>query len=182
MTTSTALRPSIVVLIAAVVFAACGSAAAPATAGPGASAAVSPAPSSSASPDGETPVGTDLPPGGGGGGNQGGRIVVPRPGQLDVRAIPAERLSATVDGHRVVVTVTFTSGVEPCHVLDTIVVERGTGSFVITLREGHGPGDQACIEIAETKRALVDLGDLDPGTYTISDATGGAPAIEVVVS
>ena len=39
-----------------------------------------------------------------------------------------------------------------------------------------------CIELAEFKRALVDLGELEPGTYTISDATGGAAPISVTVS
>jgi len=38
------------------------------------------------------------------------------------------------------------------------------------------------ILIAEFKRAIVDLGTLAPGTYTISDATGGATAITVMVS
>ena len=45
-------------------------------------------------------------------------------------------------------------------------------TFAITLREGHGPQDVVCIEIAESRRAIVDLGDLAPGTYTISDTTG----------
>ena len=36
-------------------------------------------------------------------------------------------------------------------------------TFAITLREGHGPGDVVCIEIAESKRRIVDLGELAPG-------------------
>jgi hypothetical protein len=32
------------------------------------------------------------------------------------------------------------------------------------------------------KRTVVDLGDLAPGTYAISDATGGAAPITVTVS
>lgn len=108
-------------------------------------------------------------------------FVVPKPGQLDVHPILADAFAAQVDGHHVVVTITYTSGVEPCSVLDTIVVERGSGSFAITLREGHGPGDQVCIMIAKVMNTQVDLGDLDPATYTISDATGGAATIQVVV-
>ena len=53
--------------------------------------------------------------------------------------------------------------------------------FTITLREGHGPGDQVCIEIAMLKSTQIDLGELEPGTYTISDGQGTAPPIEVVV-
>ena len=112
-----------------------------------------------------------------------GRIVVPKPGQLDVRAIPAQSLSAAVDGRRVTLTIDYTSGVEPCYILDSIVVAVGAdaATFAITLREGHGPGDVVCIEIAESKRAVVELGELAPGTYTISDATGGAAPISVTV-
>ena len=112
-----------------------------------------------------------------------GRVVVPKPGQLDVRAIPAQALSAKVAGRQITLTIDYTSGVEPCYVLDSIVVAVGADpkTFAITLREGHGPGDAVCIEIAESKRAIVDLGDQAPGTYTISDSTGGAAPISVTV-
>lgn len=141
-------------------------------------------PSQPASADPDAPVGSDVPPGGGAPGaiDPVGRVITPKPGQLDVHPISAQSLSAAVDGHRVVVTIAYTSGVEPCHVLDSIVVARGDASFAITLREGHGPGDVACIEIAEFLRAIVDLGDLPAGTYTISDATGGAAPVSVTVS
>ena len=108
-------------------------------------------------------------------------MVVPKPGQLDVHPVSAESLAATVDGRTVVISVDWWSGVEPCTVLDSIVVERGDGTYAITLREGRGPGDVACIAIAELHRTFIDLGELVPGTYLVTDATGGAPAIEVVV-
>jgi hypothetical protein len=113
-----------------------------------------------------------------------GRVVVPKPGQLDVRAIPAQTLSAVAAGRRVTLAIDYTSGVEPCYVLDSIVVAVGAdaGTFAITLREGHGPGDVVCIEIAESKRAIVDLGELAPGTYAISDTTGGAAPITITVA
>lgn len=183
MTISKRLRASLLPLAAVLILAACTGAA------PGApSASATPAttpPSASPSTDPTSSIGSDLPttdPGTAIGGPGAGRMVIPKPGQLDVREIPAEKLAAVIDGRRVVVTVTFTSGVEPCYVLDSIVVARGDKSFAITLREGHGPGDVMCIEMAETKQAQVDLGELAPGTYTITDATGGAPAIGVVVS
>ena len=111
------------------------------------------------------------------------RIVVPKPGQLDVRPIPARTLSAAAVGRHVTLTIEYTSGVEPCNILDSIVVAVGAdaATFAITLREGHGPQDVVCIEIAESKRAIVDLGDLAPGTYAISDTTGGAAPISVTV-
>ena len=94
-----------------------------------------------------------------------GRIVVPKPGQLDVRPIPAQTLSAAAVDGSVTLTIDYTSGVEPCNILDSIVVAVGAdaGTFAITLREGHGPGDVVCIEIAESKRAIVELGELAPG-------------------
>jgi hypothetical protein len=112
-----------------------------------------------------------------------GRVVVPKPGQLDVRAIPAQILSAVATGRHVTLTIDYTSGVEPCNILDSIVVAVGADAktFAITVREGHGPQDVVCIEIAESKRAIVDLGDLAPGTYAISDTTGGAAPITVTV-
>jgi hypothetical protein len=128
-----------------------------------------PNPSASAGPDASTgldmPTGDipALPP---------KRIVTPKPGQLDVHPIAADAFSASVDGRKVVVEIAFTSGVEPCYVLDSIVVERGDHSFAITLRQGHAPGDAVCIEIAEMVRSFVDLGELDPGTYTITDTRG----------
>lgn len=112
----------------------------------------------------------------------GGDFVVPKPGQLDVHPIAADSFAARVDGRHVILTITYTSGVEPCSVLDTIVVQRGEGSFAITLREGRGPGNQVCIMIARIMRTQVDLGELAPGTYTISDTMRGANPIQVVVS
>lgn len=80
-----------------------------------------------------------------------------------------------------VVTADWWSGVEPCTVLDSIAVRRDGNLVSIELREGRGPEDIACIAIAELHRASVDLGALEPGTYTIRDAAGGAADIEVVV-
>jgi hypothetical protein len=111
-----------------------------------------------------------------------GDLTLPKPGQLDARDIPADRLEADVAGRSVTLRITYTSGVEPCYVLDTVVVTPGDRSFGITLREGHGPADVVCIEIAKQKHTIVELGEVDPGTYTINDTTGGAASIEVVVS
>jgi hypothetical protein len=151
----------------------------PPAASPSATVGPAPSPSPAASADPNASTGTDEPSGDPG--LPAARIVTPKPGQLDVRPIPAERLAATVNGHNVVVEVTYTSGVEPCYVLDSILVERGDHSFAITLRQGHGPGDNVCIEIAETVRAFVDLGELGAGSYTITDTQNGAAPITVAV-
>ena len=112
---------------------------------------------------------------------QAGELVVPKPGQLDVHPVGADLLSATVDGSTITVEATWTSGVEPCNVLDSIVVDRGDGEFTITLREGHGPEEIACIAIAQQHRTRFEIPDVPAGTWTIRDGQGLAPEIEVVV-
>ncbi len=157
---------------------ACAGATAPSAAAPS-PAAPSPAPGASDAPDEPTASPSDgtgiVPP-------DGAKLVVPRPGQLNVHPVSADRIEAQVDGRHVELTVTWTSGVEPCSILDSIVVDQEPGSFAITLREGSGPGEPVCIAIAETHQARIDLGDLEPGTYVVRDATDGAAPIEVVVS
>ncbi len=162
---------------------ACTSAAAPsgsaATPTPPTSASPAPSVAAPASDDPNGSVGTDVPPGGGDPGN--GPLTVAKPGQLDVHPVKMDGLATTVTGGHVIVTATWTSGVEPCYVLDHVVVEPGTGSFTITLFEGRGPGDNICIEIAQVKQTQVDLGVLARGTYQISDGAGGAVPIQVSV-
>jgi hypothetical protein len=154
--------------------------------GPAASPSSPPAGPTSA-PAGEAPDGSTSGPATGPGDTPAptvpaGDLVVPKPGQLDVHPIAADAFSARVDGRHVVLTIAYTSGVEPCSILDTIIVERGEGTFAVTLREGHGPGDQVCIMIARMMQTQVDLGELQPGTYTITDTMRGADPIQVVVS
>jgi hypothetical protein len=153
-------------LLIALLVAACGSASTSPSTGP-----------SAAPPD--TPV--SAPPGGGGVDPGVGDLVVPKPGQLDIHPVPAEAFTATVDGSTIHVVASWTSGVEPCYVLDSIVVDRGEGVFTITLQEGHGPGDMACIEIAKQHQTTFDIPDVTPGTWTIRDGAAGAPDIEVTV-
>jgi hypothetical protein len=121
--------------------------------------------------------GGDTDPGGIG----GGKLVVPKPGQLEVRDVQADEIAARADGTTIVVTVSWTSGVEPCNVLDEVRVTPGEAAYAITLREGHGPEDVACIAIAETHRTEFAIQDVQPGTYRISDSTGGAAPVEVTV-
>ena len=152
----------------------------PVTASPASSATPAPSalPSASADPNGA--VGTGVPPASADLGNP--PPMQPKPGQLDVHPVKMDSLQSMTDGRRAVITASWTSGVEPCYVLDHVVVERGPGSFTITLFEGHGPGDTICIEIAQLKNTQIDLGELEPGTYTIADGAGGAAPIQVTVS
>lgn len=111
----------------------------------------------------------------------GAKVVIPRPGQLNVRDVAADSLAARVDGSTIVVTATWFSGVEPCSILDQVVVTKSQGSYAITLREGNGPEDVVCIAIAELHKTEIAIPDVAPGTYRITDGTGGAAPIEVTV-
>lgn len=147
---------------------------------PGGSGSAAPSVEPPATDDPDAPVGTEVPHGPSDNPNDP-PLTIAKPGQLDLHQVRMDRLAAVTDGRRVVVTTTWTSGVEPCNVLDHVLVERGDGSFTITLFEGHGPGNDICIEIAQIKQTQIDLGDLAPGTYTIADGAGGAAPIEVTV-
>lgn len=169
----------ILAVLIAPALAACSSAAAPpaASATPGAVPSQAPSSDPGSSVGSGEPAASDQPVI-----DPAGHLVKPKPGQLEVHPISATSFKAAMDGRRVVITVAYTSGVEPCSVLDSIKVVPGTGTFAITLLEGRGPEDVMCMMIAEFKRATVDLGELAPGTYTISDATGGAAPITVTVT
>ena len=92
------------------------------------------------------------------------------------------QLEARVDGSTIVVTIELdqrrraVQRPRPGHRR-----RRATGSYAITLREGHGPEDVACIAIAELHKTEIPIPDVAPGTYQITDATGGAAPIEVTV-
>lgn len=157
------------------VVAACGSASAP-------SASQAPATSPPDAPVTAPPVdASPSDPNAGGGGLDGIKDVVPKPGQLDVREISAETITAEPGDRSITVTAIWWSGVEPCNVLDTVVVADEDGGWAITLKEGHGPEDVACIAVAEQHRTTFEIPDVEPGTYTIRDATGGAAPVEVTV-
>jgi glucose/arabinose dehydrogenase len=130
----------------------------------------------------DVPVGSGMPAPGQSHGTIQPRTVTPKPGQLGVHPIAAERLAATVTGRKVVVEVTYASGVEPCYILDAVDVRRVDRTFAITLRQGHGPENGVCIQLAEIVRTFADLGELAPGTYTITDTQKGAPPISVTVT
>ncbi len=185
------LRPAIVALSIAVTVAACGGSAAPAPA------TLLPATPAPTQPRGGSGGGSGSAPGnpgtgivdpgnpGGNPGDPGGepQLVEPVPGAILVREANASALSAAVNGRRVAVKVAFWGGVEPCDVLAGVNIARDGDTFTLTVKTGAGPNarDVACISIAVLKAAIVDLGELEPGTYTIR-ATGDAAPIEVVVS
>lgn len=95
--------------------------------------------------------------------------VQPRPGMADVRARMFDRAIVHDDG---TVTILFTSGVEPCAVLDHVDVAYDEDAVMVTLFEGRdaAAGDVACIEIAILKSV----------TITLDQALDGRPIVDGV--
>jgi hypothetical protein len=134
---------------------------------------------------GDPDAGVEAPPNGGGGQigrPDGGEPVVPKPGQLLVHPVPVTSIEARVSGRHVVLNARWWSGVEPCAVLDSVAVARDGGAITITLLEGTSDVDAACIAIAVEKVTVIDIGELEPGTYTIVADPGDALAVTITVS
>jgi hypothetical protein len=128
---------------------------------------------------GNTGGGAVEPPPAGGIGDP--NVVAPRPGQLDPAAVFISGLSLGVDGRNATARLTWTSGVEPCYVLDSVRIARDGATITLTAFEGHGPGDAICIEIAQLKATIVDLGELEPGTYVIDVEPGDATPVTIEI-
>jgi hypothetical protein len=109
------------------------------------------------------------------------QLVVPKAGQANIHPVAPTALQASVNGRHVLVKVTFYSGVEPCSILDSVKVERSGTDIAISLFDGNGPGDVMCIEIAVLKATIVDLGELEPGTYRIASPGSEAAPIDITV-
>jgi hypothetical protein len=75
------------------------------------------------------------------------------------------------DGHAWA-RVTWWGGVPTCYVLRPVKISRHGTTIRLRLLEGSNvPADTACIDIAMKKAVRVDLGALDPGSYTVRAGT-----------
>jgi hypothetical protein len=163
------------------ILSACSSSAAPLS--PGGS---SPPGQATASPA-ETPVsadpgsGSSAGSGGGTGGQSGPQVVVPKPGATNVHPVAIEKIVAKVDGRHVKLNATWWSGIEPCTVLDSTAFKIDGSKITVSVREGTGNGEVACIDIAVQKLTVIDLGQLDAGKYTIVADKGEAPPLHITV-
>jgi hypothetical protein len=196
MTTHTAIRPVVLGLLAVLIAAACGNSrptvspgptdTGPSPAGPSAAPSGTAGGSASGAPgqaDPNTPVGSPADPTPVDPGFGQAKLVIPRPGQLNARPVGVAKLEPAVDGHHVLVRVTWWSGVEPCNVLDSVKVDRSGTDIAIQVIEGSTDAQTICIMIAEQKATIVDLGELEPGTYTVfPDGKGEAKPVTVVVT
>lgn len=197
-------------LLVTFTLAACGAAAAPSPSpSPGAPGGTpQPTPTAVPGEGGSGGTGGVIDPGGGGSGsdpgngNTGGGILFPIPpgpnvdpmlgeanyvtpaaGLVNQRTVNVQLVRAIVDAqHRATADLRWYSGVAPCNQLDSVQIDRDDAAKTIRLKviEGSGPGDMACIDLAELRAAAVDLGELASGTWTIA-AEGDAPAIKLDV-
>ena len=111
------------------------------------------------------------------------QIVQPKAGLQGVHPVGATRIDALVDGRHVVVRLSWYSGVEPCHVLAGVDVAKSGTTITLTVHEGSADPQAACIELAQYKGVIVDLGELEPGTYTVAAGGGGeAKPITITVA
>lgn len=73
--------------------------------------------------------------------------IAPRPGMAGVHPIPWEHVDVAQDDRTL--TVSYTTGVAPCYVLDHVDVAATATTVTVTLYQGHDPGSKgvACIDI-----------------------------------
>jgi hypothetical protein len=110
-------------------------------------------------------------------------FVTPTQGLINQHPVSVQLVRAAADSHGARAELRWWSGVAPCNVLDSVTIEKDEAAKTIklTVIEGSGRGDVACIDIAQLKATVVDLGVLAAGTWTIS-ADGDAPAISLEIS
>jgi hypothetical protein len=198
MTTTPLLRPLLALATAAAICLSACAAATPSTAPPAASAL--PSPAQSLPLDGAA---SDPGAGGGGDGTAGNpgtgvgvvpvdpapvdpnvgdaTLVRPLPGRLNPRPVTPIALQASVDGRHVLVKITWYGGVEPCSVLDSVTIERSGTDISLSPIEGVSDPNAICIEIAVLKATIVDLGDLEPGTWRITAPGSEAPPVVLTI-
>jgi ABC-type transport system substrate-binding protein len=179
-----ALRALLAVLAVSMLIAACSGAGVPAAPGSDAPPSASPGGSGGGSDPG---VGSGEPiggvPGDPGVVNPGQpKLVLPQPGQQNVHPVSIEEMEARVDGRRAVLNARWWSGIEPCTVLDSVAWKRDGKTITISVREGSGQGDLVCIDIAVYKATIIDLGELEPGEYTVIAGDGHAAPIKFTIA
>jgi hypothetical protein len=106
------------------------------------------------------------------GSDESAKLVTPAPGTIKPRAIAWQRAKPGADGRSV--RIFFTSGVEPCNVLDHVKVNYLAERIMVTLYEGSGPGalTQGCVALAVFKAVDVRL-DQPIGKRTFGDGAPG---------
>jgi hypothetical protein len=169
-----AFRPGLVFAALALLVAACASSGAASAPGEQPAASEQPAPSAAPVEPGEPGIGQ---PG------DGPELVSPQPGQQNVHPVAIEQMETTASGTVVSVDATWTSGVDPCYVLDHVEAKINDDQTVdVTLFEGTSDPDAICVMMAVTKHTVFSFDVPGTGTWTIRDTQDGTAPVEVVVS
>ncbi|HEX5589979.1 MAG TPA: hypothetical protein VFX65_06795 [Candidatus Limnocylindrales bacterium] len=112
-------------------------------------------------------------------------IEEPVPGQVNPVPVSVWKIEPTVDGRHVTVRLSWWSGPAPCSVLDAVAVVRDGTTITLTPLEGSDPaaggGQVACPAIAMLRGTIVDLGELEPGTWTLA-AHGDLAPVSITVN
>jgi len=109
--------------------------------------------------------------------------VSPAQGLLNLHSVSVQLVRAVInDDATVTADLRWWSGVAPCTQLSSVSIATDDGAKTIrlTVIEGSGGGQVACIDIAQLTATQVDRGKLASGSWTIS-AEGDAPAITLNV-
>lgn len=110
-------------------------------------------------------------------------IESPVPGQVNPMPVSVWKLEPSIDGRQVTVLLSWWSGPAPCSVLDSVRVVRDGTTITMTPLEGSAPGANgqvACPAIAMLRGTIVDLGELEPGTWTLV-ANGDLAPVQITV-
>jgi hypothetical protein len=110
-------------------------------------------------------------------------IVTVHPGQANLRSAHPYELGSRIDGTgHIIVRVRWWGGIEPCEMLDSVLITRDGSRFSLNVRVGSPVGlNVACIEIARDTATLVDLGVLPSGHYGVLADPGDAPPLTIAV-
>jgi hypothetical protein len=82
----------------------------------------------------------------------------------------------------VLVKISWYGGVAPCSVLDSVHVDKGQKTIALTVIEGSSDQTAVCPDLAMLKATIVDLGELDPGPWTITAPGSDAAPIQLTIA
>jgi hypothetical protein len=94
-------------------------------------------------------------------------LVSPRPGLVDVRPRPWEKVEILDER---TIEVRFWSGVKECYGVDRVEVEYRETEVAVTVYEGRVPTAEACIEIAVLTAVRVNLDEPLAGRQIVEGA------------
>lgn len=94
-------------------------------------------------------------------------LVTPRPGLVDVRPNPFDKVVALDDR---AVEVWFYGGVEECYGVDRVDVNYGDTEIAVTVYQGRVPTAEVCIEIAVLTAVRVKLDEPIAGRMIVDGA------------